>query len=134
MPTRPGGDDLPFVYYGTLLTQGQGLGRVVATGVHTEIGKIGKALQTLVPELSIIQRDTRRAVVIFAMIGLALASEISSTFSDRNLSQSSAPASVGAATRGQAAWPIAGCRDGSMAGRLHRAVARLGAAAMAVHY
>ena len=71
-PTRPGGDDLPFVYCGTLLTQGHGLARVVATGVRTEIGKIGKALQTLVPELSTIQRDTRRAVVIFAVIGLAL--------------------------------------------------------------
>ena len=69
---RPGGDDLPFVYFGTLLTQGQGLARVVATGVHTEIGKIGKALQTLVPELSSIQRETRRAVVIFAVIGLGL--------------------------------------------------------------
>jgi Ca2+-transporting ATPase len=71
-PKRPGGDDLPFVYSGTLLTQGQGLARVIATGVHTEIGKIGKALQTLVPELSAIQRDTRRAVLIFAVIGLAL--------------------------------------------------------------
>jgi Ca2+-transporting ATPase len=71
-PKRPGGDDLPFVYSGTLLTQGQGLARVVATGVRTEIGKIGKALQTLVPELSTIQRETRRAVLIFAVIGLAL--------------------------------------------------------------
>ena len=71
-PARPGGDDLPFVYSGTLLTQGQGVARVVATGVHTEIGKIGKALQTLVPELSNIQRETRRAVLLFAVIGLAL--------------------------------------------------------------
>jgi Ca2+-transporting ATPase len=71
-PKRPGGDDLPFVYSGTLLTQGQGLARVVATGVRTEIGKIGKALQTLVPEPSTIQRETRRAVLIFAVIGLAL--------------------------------------------------------------
>jgi Ca2+-transporting ATPase len=71
-PARPGGDDLPFVYFGTLLTQGHGVARVVATGVHTEIGKIGKALQTLVPELSSIQRETRRAVLMFAVIGLAL--------------------------------------------------------------
>ena len=71
-PTRPGGDDLPFVYCGTLLTQGQGVARVVATGVRTEIGKIGKALQTLVPESSSIQVETRRAVLIFAVIGLAL--------------------------------------------------------------
>jgi Ca2+-transporting ATPase len=40
--------------------------------LQTEIGKIGKALQTLVPELSSIQRETRRAVVIFAVIGVAL--------------------------------------------------------------
>ena len=40
--------------------------------MHTEIGKIGKALQTLVPELSSIQRETRRAVLIFAVVGLAL--------------------------------------------------------------
>lgn len=71
-PTRPGGDDLPFVYSGTLLTQGQGFAQVVATGVHTEIGKIGKALETLVPELTTIQRETRRAVLIFAGVGLAL--------------------------------------------------------------
>src|SRR6185295_3125823 len=72
VPACPGGDDLPFVYFGTLLTQGQGLARVVATGMHTEIGKIGKALQTLVPELSTIQRETRRAVLFFAVIGMAL--------------------------------------------------------------
>jgi P-type Ca2+ transporter type 2C len=70
--TRPGGDDLPFVYCGTLLTQGQGVAGVIATGVRTEIGKIGTALQTLVPELSSIQVDTRRAVLIFAGLGLGL--------------------------------------------------------------
>ena len=69
---RPGGDELPFVYSGTLLTAGQGIACVVATGLQTEIGKIGKALQTLVPELSSIQRETRRAVLIFAVIGVAL--------------------------------------------------------------
>ena len=30
--TRPGGDELPFIYSGTLLTRGQGLAEVVATG------------------------------------------------------------------------------------------------------
>ena len=71
---RPGGDDLPYIFSGTLLTRGQGLARVVATGVHTEIGKIGKALQTLVPESSTIQRETRRAVLFFAAIGWGYAS------------------------------------------------------------
>ena len=31
----------------SLIVQGQGLARVAATGVHTEIGRIGKALQTI---------------------------------------------------------------------------------------
>src|SRR6266545_7577727 len=48
--TRPGGDDLPFVYSGTMLVQGRGVARVLATGVNTEIGKIGKALQALEPD------------------------------------------------------------------------------------
>ena len=71
-PARPGGDDLPFIYSGTLLTQGHGVARVVATGARSEIGRIGKALQVVVPEISGIQRETRRAVLIFAAIGLAL--------------------------------------------------------------
>ena len=72
LPVAPGGDDRPFVYFGTLLTQGQGIAHVVATGVRSEIGKIGKALQTQVPESTGIQRETRRAVLLFAAIGLAL--------------------------------------------------------------
>ena len=74
--TRPGGDDLPFIYSGTLVTQGYGVARVTATGVRTEIGKIGRALQTVVPEPSALQKDTGRAVVIFAAIGLALCTAV----------------------------------------------------------
>ncbi|HET7641387.1 MAG TPA: cation-transporting P-type ATPase, partial [Ktedonobacteraceae bacterium] len=40
---RPGGDDLPFVYSGTLVVQGQGFAEVQATGLNTELGKIGKS-------------------------------------------------------------------------------------------
>jgi P-type Ca2+ transporter type 2C len=68
----PGGDDLPFVYSGTLLTQGQGTAKVIATGRHTQIGHIGKALETLTSEPSRIQRETRRAVLLFAAVGLGL--------------------------------------------------------------
>ena len=49
---RPGGDDLPHIYSGTLLTSGQGIACVAATGHRTEMGKIGKALQTIEPEPS----------------------------------------------------------------------------------
>jgi P-type Ca2+ transporter type 2C len=47
---RPGGDDLPFVFSGTLMVKGQGVAQVRTTGPRTEIGKIGKALQILEPE------------------------------------------------------------------------------------
>jgi Ca2+-transporting ATPase len=68
----PGGDDLPFVYSGTLMVQGVGMARVLATGLGTELGKIGKTLQTPVSEPSLIQRDTRRVVRIMATAGLSL--------------------------------------------------------------
>ncbi|MGE5169861.1 MAG: cation-translocating P-type ATPase [Rudaea sp.] len=70
--SRPGGDDLPFVYSGTLLTAGQGIARVVATGRHTEMGRIGKALASVEAEPSPLQRETRHAVLVFAAIGIAL--------------------------------------------------------------
>jgi Ca2+-transporting ATPase len=69
---RPGGDDLPFVYSGTLVVKGRGIARVEATGPRTEIGKIGKALQTLETEETTLQRQTGRIVRNFALIGLGL--------------------------------------------------------------
>jgi P-type Ca2+ transporter type 2C len=40
--SRPGGEDLPFVFSGTLVVQGHGIAQVRATGIHTEMGSIGK--------------------------------------------------------------------------------------------
>ena len=70
--TRPGGDDLPFVYSGSLVVKGQAITQVMATGVRAEIGKIGKALQILQPEETNLQRQTGRIVKTFALVGLAL--------------------------------------------------------------
>src|SRR5512146_900288 len=69
---RPGGDDLPFVYSGSLVVKGQGIAQVRATGPRTEIGKIGKALQILEPEDTNLQQQTGKIVRNFAMIGLAM--------------------------------------------------------------
>lgn len=69
---RPGGDDLPFVYSGTLVVQGHGLAEVVATGVHSEVGKIGKALHALEREPSLLQIQTRRLVRTLAIVGGSL--------------------------------------------------------------
>ena len=43
----PGGDDLPVVYSGSMIVQGNGLVKVTATALNTEIGKIGKASNQL---------------------------------------------------------------------------------------
>lgn len=67
----PGGDDLPFVYSGTIVVQGQGLIRVLATGLKTEIGRIGRSLYDLSPEKTQIQVETGRMVRIFAVLALA---------------------------------------------------------------
>ncbi len=69
---RPGGDDLPYVYSGTLVVKGQGIACVHATGPRTEIGKIGKALQVLEVENTNLQRQTSKIVRNFAIIGVSL--------------------------------------------------------------
>ena len=70
--TRPGGDDLPFVYSGTMLVQGRGSARVLATGLNTEIGNIGKALQSLEPDETFLQKRSVTMIRTFAAIGLSL--------------------------------------------------------------
>ena len=70
--TRPGGEDLPFVFSGTLVVQGQGIAQVRATGIHTEMGNIGKALETVELEATPLQKEVGRLVRRVAMLGLAL--------------------------------------------------------------
>jgi len=70
--TRPGGDDLPFVYSGTMLVQGRGVARVLSTGLHTEIGRIGKALQSLEPDETFLQKRSTTMIRAFAAVGLSL--------------------------------------------------------------
>jgi len=70
--TRPGGEDLPFVYSGTLIVQGQGIAQVQATGIHTEMGNIGKALQTVQIEGTRLQQEVGRLVWRVAVFGLVL--------------------------------------------------------------
>ncbi|MDD1760293.1 MAG: HAD-IC family P-type ATPase, partial [Methanothrix sp.] len=69
---QPGGDDLPFVYSGSLIVQGQGAALVKATGSGTEIGKIGKALQSVESEKTALQKQTSKLVQKLALLGLAL--------------------------------------------------------------
>jgi len=68
---RPGGDELPFVYAGTLVVQGQGMVQVRAIGAQTEMGKIGNALQNVKPEITPLQREMHR--LVNRLLGIALA-------------------------------------------------------------
>jgi Ca2+-transporting ATPase len=67
---KPGGDDLPSVFSGTLITAGQGIAEIAATGLRSELGKIGKALQQVEPEPTLLQKETGRLVRTFAIVGL----------------------------------------------------------------
>jgi len=69
---RPGGDDLPFVYSGTMLVQGRGVARVSAAGIHTEFGKIGKALQSVETDETFLQKKSARMIQTIAAVGLSL--------------------------------------------------------------
>ncbi|MFA6430852.1 MAG: cation-translocating P-type ATPase [Candidatus Margulisiibacteriota bacterium] len=71
-PRRPGGDDLPFLFSGTLVIQGHGRAIVTSTGINTEIGKIGKSLKQIKEEDSLLQKETAKIVRNFAIAGVAL--------------------------------------------------------------
>jgi Ca2+-transporting ATPase len=73
---RPGGDDRPWIFSGTLVVQGQGISRVMATGPRTEMGKIGKALQTVRREETRLHRETSRIVAGIALAGLLLCTTV----------------------------------------------------------
>jgi P-type Ca2+ transporter type 2C len=68
-PRRPGGDDLPQVFSGSLVVRGSGLAEVIAIGARSEIGKIGQSLAGLETEPPRLQAQTRRVVRLFAIFG-----------------------------------------------------------------
>ncbi len=66
----PGGEDLPYLFAGTLVVRGTGQARVHATGLRSEMGKIGRALQTIETEQPHLQRQMRWLVRDFAIVGV----------------------------------------------------------------
>ncbi len=69
---RPGGDDLPNVFAGSLVVRGAGTAAVTAIGALSEIGKIGQSLSTLETEPPRLRAQTRRLVRMFAIVGGAV--------------------------------------------------------------
>jgi Ca2+-transporting ATPase len=66
---RPGGDDQPYLYSGSLVVRGSGIAKVIATGPRSEIGKIGQSLQSLYTEPPRLQRQTATLVRLCAVGG-----------------------------------------------------------------
>lgn len=73
---QPGGDDLPFVYSGSMIVQGNGIARVTSIGVNTEIGKIGKALEGVKEEPTRLNREmgslVKKITIIAAILCVVL--------------------------------------------------------------
>ena len=67
-PNQPGGDDLPYIYSGTMIVQGNGVACVLQTGIHTEIGKIGSALATVKEEPTRLKREMGSLVTKLTII------------------------------------------------------------------
>lgn len=71
-PAQPGGDDLRFIYSGTLIVQGQGTARVTAIGTQSAIGRIGTSLASINAERSPLQLQTALLVRKLAVLALVL--------------------------------------------------------------
>ena len=68
----PGGDDLPVVFSGSMIVQGNGLVEVIGVAMETEIGKIGRALESVKEEPTKLKREMSRLVKTLAIVGIIL--------------------------------------------------------------
>jgi Ca2+-transporting ATPase len=64
-----GGEDLPYVFAGTLVVRGTGQALVHATGARSEMGKIGKDLRSIETEQPHLQRQMSWLIRDFAIVG-----------------------------------------------------------------
>ena len=69
---QPGGDDLPFIFSGSMIVQGNGIARVTSIGVNTEIGKIGTALEGVKEEPTRLKKEIGSLVKKLSIIAIIL--------------------------------------------------------------
>lgn len=65
-------EDDALLFSGTLLVQGHGVAEVIHTGIHTQMGKIGQALTGIETEKTLLQKETRKLVIIVFSIAMLL--------------------------------------------------------------
>ncbi|MFC7299546.1 cation-translocating P-type ATPase [Herminiimonas aquatilis] len=60
------------LYAGTLVVQGDGTAAVTKTGTHSEMGRIGAALNDITPESSVLRKQMSLLIKMFAVLGISL--------------------------------------------------------------
>jgi Ca2+-transporting ATPase len=68
------------LFSGSFITKGSGFMKVQSTGIATEIGKIGKSLQTIQKETSPLQEEFRKLIRILSIIGIFLSITVATLF------------------------------------------------------
>jgi P-type Ca2+ transporter type 2C len=62
-------DSAHLVFSGTMVVQGQGMAEITAVGSQTQIGKIGESLARVTEEKTLLQKEVRELVRLFATLG-----------------------------------------------------------------
>jgi Ca2+-transporting ATPase len=75
------GDRDTVVYSGTLVVRGAGVARVHATGIHTELGKIGATLSRLDVARTSLQIEVGQVVRVLAVSGLGICAIVAVAYS-----------------------------------------------------
>jgi Ca2+-transporting ATPase len=65
----PGSNTQELVFSGTLVVQGKGVAKVVATGINTQFGKIGTSLQSIEEDETRLQKEMKVLIRKFFIIG-----------------------------------------------------------------
>lgn len=69
--TDDGANKNSILYSGTMVVKGHGLAEVTATGVSTEIGKIGTSLNTIKSEKTQLQKEINKIVKVIAIFAIS---------------------------------------------------------------
>jgi Ca2+-transporting ATPase len=75
-PGRPGGDDTPFLYSGSLVVREQGLAEVLATGPRSELGKLGLKVESVVSQPGRLTLEIRRIVRTVGVLAFAICAAV----------------------------------------------------------
>lgn len=69
---QPGGDGLAAIFGGTFVVRGQAMVRVTATGMHSQMGRIGASLNQIETTLTPLQKQIAQLVKVLAWLTLGL--------------------------------------------------------------